>query len=160
MLMMLTVLFALTACNKVADMVQDGLKKEEDTSESQGEEYEETEPADADEEESLEEEQMNDEEEDETSAIDKESSEADEADEKESNDENEKDEEEEIQLGDYEIYLGGEVIEEEDSIMIDGESNLIPGARVVGEVTVGDEEEPDFQMDTSEKVQDDGTFEM
>ena len=67
---------------------------------------------------------------------------------------------EDISLGDYTIYLGGELAEEEDKILIFGESNLIPEARVVGEVFVGDEDEPVYFSDTSEKVQDDGTFYM
>src|SRR5690625_4916828 len=35
-------------------------------------------------------------------------------------------------IGDYDVFLGGEVVETEDTIQIHGESNLIPGARVVG----------------------------
>ena len=39
--------------------------------------------------------------------------------------------------GDYQIYLGGIVTETDDKIIIEGESNLIPGSRVFGEVSVG-----------------------
>ncbi|MBO1004113.1 OmpA family protein [Pseudogracilibacillus auburnensis] len=76
----------------------------------------------------------------------------------------EKEQEEEpiqtVKLGDYEVYIGGEVVEEDGKIIIHGESNLLPGARVVGEVLVGEEEESDFFSDTSEIVQDDGSFYM
>ena len=49
------------------------------------------------------------------------------------------------------------MIETEDKIIINGESNLLPGARIVGEVTAGDDE---FFADTTEIVKDDGTFYM
>lgn len=71
--------------------------------------------------------------------------------------------------GDYNVYLGGEVIETDDKIMIHGESNLIPGSRVVGEVAVGKNvryfinprvEDYDFLADTSELVDEDGNFYM
>ncbi|MEI3604404.1 OmpA family protein [Pseudogracilibacillus sp. SE30717A] len=71
--------------------------------------------------------------------------------------------------GDYDIYIGGEVIETEDKIIIEGESNLIPGSRVVGEVSVGKNvryfinptvKDFDYLADTSEIVNDDGTFYM
>lgn len=62
-----------------------------------------------------------------------------------------------LSLGDYEIYLGGEMVETEDKIIINGESNLLPGARVVGEVSVGDDQ---YFADTTELVKDDGTFYM
>jgi OmpA-OmpF porin, OOP family len=61
------------------------------------------------------------------------------------------------ELGDYYVYLGGEMIETEDSIIIEGESNLLPGARVIGEVSVG---EGQFIADTTEIVQEDGRFDM
>lgn len=64
---------------------------------------------------------------------------------------------EKVALGDYEIYLGGEMTEKDDKIIIEGESNLLPGARVVGQVTVGEDE---YYADTSEIVQDDGRFHM
>src|SRR5699024_4232946 len=71
--------------------------------------------------------------------------------------------------GDYNVYLGGEVIETEDKIIIHGESNLIPGSRVVGEVSVGKNvrhlivpsiKDFEFLADTSEIVEDDGSFYM
>lgn len=61
-------------------------------------------------------------------------------------------------LGDYNVYLGGEMVETEDKIVINGESNLLPGARVIGEVIIGDDEE--VFAHTSELVQDDGSFYM
>lgn len=83
--------------------------------------------------------------------------------------ENEAEEQEEIEeeleetktMGNYDAYIGGEMVEEDGKIIIHGESNLLPGARVVGEVLVGDsEEESEFFSDTSEIVQDDGSFYM
>lgn len=74
-----------------------------------------------------------------------------------------------ISQGDYNVYIGGEVIETDDKIIINGESNLIPGARVVGEVSVGKNiryifhpkvEDVDYLDDTSEIVDDDGSFYM
>src|SRR5690625_2422705 len=71
--------------------------------------------------------------------------------------------------GDYNVYIGGEVIETDDKIIIHGESNLIPGARVVGEVSVGKNvryfinptiKDVDYMADTSEIVDDDGSFYM
>src|SRR5699024_8566938 len=71
--------------------------------------------------------------------------------------------------GDYNVYIGGEIIETDDKIIIHGESNLIPGARVVGEVSVGKNvryiinttiKEVDYLADTSEIVEDDGSFYM
>ncbi|MGM8365959.1 OmpA family protein [Virgibacillus sp. W0181] len=65
-----------------------------------------------------------------------------------------------VELGDYEVFIGGEMIEKEDNIIINGESNLLPGARVIGEVSVGDEEDKQYFADTTEIIQDDGTFHM
>lgn len=65
--------------------------------------------------------------------------------------------EEAVKLGGYDVFIGGEMIETEDKLIIHGESNLLPGARVVGEVTVGEE---DYVADTTEIVEDDGTFYM
>lgn len=62
-----------------------------------------------------------------------------------------------LDIGDYEIYLGGELIEKENVIEIQGESNLIPGSRVVGQVSVGEEE---ILADTTELVDEDGSFSM
>lgn len=70
---------------------------------------------------------------------------------------------------DYNIYIGGEVIETDDKIIIHGESNLIPGSRVVGEVSVGKNvryfirpkvEDYDFLTDTTELVDENGNFYM
>ncbi|WP_231889814.1 OmpA family protein [Oceanobacillus sp. Castelsardo] len=58
-------------------------------------------------------------------------------------------------IGDYHIVLGGEMVETEDAIQIHGKSNLIPGARVIGEVSVGEEE---YFADSTELVQEDGSF--
>lgn len=62
-----------------------------------------------------------------------------------------------LNIGDYEVYLGGEMIEKEDVIEIQGESNLIPGSRVVGQVSVGEE---DILADTTELVEENGAFSM
>ncbi|WP_428911644.1 OmpA family protein [Niallia sp. Krafla_26] len=62
-----------------------------------------------------------------------------------------------VTLGDYNVFLGGEMIETEGKITIKGESNLLPGSRVVGEVLVDDEK---FFADTTEIVQEDGSFTM
>jgi len=71
--------------------------------------------------------------------------------------------------GDFNVYIGGEVIETEDQIIIHGESNLIPGSRVVGEVSVGKNvryfirpsiKDYDYMADTSEIVDEDGNFYM
>lgn len=77
--------------------------------------------------------------------------------------------EETTNQGDYNAYIGGEMIETEDKIIIEGESNLIPGSRVVGEVSVGKNvrhlivpsiKDFDFLADTSEIVDEDGNFYM
>ena len=70
--------------------------------------------------------------------------------------------------GDYEIHLGGEMIETENGIIIEGESNLLPGSYVTGEVKVVEKnvsmylldstEELDFFADETEIVKDDGSF--
>jgi len=70
----------------------------------------------------------------------------------------EEQEEASTELGDYEIDLSGDIKEEEDLFIIEGNSNLLPGSRIVGEVVV-DEGETVFS-DTSELVNDDGTFYM
>lgn len=71
--------------------------------------------------------------------------------------------------GDYQIYLGGIVTETDDKIIIEGESNLIPGSRVFGEVSVGKSvtyflkpqvEDYDFLADTTELVDENGNFYM
>lgn len=66
--------------------------------------------------------------------------------------------EEPTDLGDYNIQFSGDVIEDGDQFMIEGNSNLLPGSRVVGEVIV-DEGETVFS-DTSELVDEDGSFYM
>ncbi|MDY7221510.1 hypothetical protein [Halalkalibacterium halodurans] len=61
-------------------------------------------------------------------------------------------------LGDYHIQFSGEVKEEGNQFIIDGQSNLIPGSRIVGEVIVDDGET--IYSDTSELIKDDGSFYM
>lgn len=61
-------------------------------------------------------------------------------------------------LGDLNIVLAGDIIEEEDRFIIEGKSNLLPGSRVVGEVLVDEGEE--VFSDTTELVDEDGTFHM
>lgn len=65
-------------------------------------------------------------------------------------------EESETELGDFNISFTGEVKEEEDRFIIDGESNLLPDARIIGEVVVDDGET--VFSDTSELIAEDGTF--
>lgn len=60
-------------------------------------------------------------------------------------------------VGDHEAYLGGTVKETKDQIIIEGESNLIPGSRVNGEVYVNEDE---IFSDTTEIVDDKGRFLM
>lgn len=67
-------------------------------------------------------------------------------------------EKKETNLGDYQVDLQGEIQEEEDQFIINGQSNLLPGSRIVGEVVV-DEGETVYS-DTSELVQEDGSFYM
>jgi hypothetical protein len=62
-----------------------------------------------------------------------------------------------VELGNFEIVLGGEVTEEDNKFMIEGSSNLLPGSRVVGEVLVDD---GDIFSSTTELVQEDGKFHM
>ncbi|MCK0471683.1 OmpA family protein [Halalkalibacter sp. APA_J-10(15)] len=68
------------------------------------------------------------------------------------------DEEKRDDIGDYSVYMGGEMLETEDQIIIYGESNLLPGARIFGEILVGDEDDLVFFNDTSEIVQENGEF--
>lgn len=63
-------------------------------------------------------------------------------------------------LGDYHVSFGGNISEEDDKFIIEGESNLLPGSRLVGEVQVENENEIEVFSDTTELVQDDGTFYM
>ncbi len=53
--------------------------------------------------------------------------------------------------------MGGEVKEKDDKILIDGKSNLIEGARVVGKVIVGENE---ILSDSTEVIEKDGSFSM
>lgn len=72
--------------------------------------------------------------------------------------------------GDYEVYITGEMTEEDDKISIEGESNLLPGSKLIGEVSIStdtegylfssDFQEYEYQADTREVVEDDGTFSM
>src|SRR5690625_827361 len=59
--------------------------------------------------------------------------------------------------GSHEVYLGGTVTEKEDKIVIDGESNLIPGSREIGKVIVNEEE---VISDATELVDKKGNFKM
>ena len=60
-------------------------------------------------------------------------------------------------LGDLEVVLGGEVKETEDKILVEGESNLLPGSRVNGAVFVNEDE---MFSESTELVAEDGTFHM
>ncbi|NEU30512.1 hypothetical protein GN156_06905 [bacterium LRH843] len=60
-------------------------------------------------------------------------------------------------LGAHDIHLGGEVIEKKDKIVIEGKSNLLPGARVTGEVFVNEDE---LFAETTELVDKKGNFQM
>lgn len=71
--------------------------------------------------------------------------------------------------GDFHIYIGGEVTETDDKILIEGHSNLIPGSRVVGEVSISKDtnyywaretKEYEYLADTTELVDDNGDFQM
>lgn len=79
------------------------------------------------------------------------------------------DSESDYSQGDYNIYIGGEVTETDDKILIDGNSNLIPGSRVVGEVSVSTDtnyywaretKEYEYLADTTELVDENGDFQM
>lgn len=61
-------------------------------------------------------------------------------------------------LGDYHVVFSGDIEETDNQLIVHGESNLMPGSRLVGEVVV-DEGETVYS-DTSEIVQDDGSFYM
>ncbi|MGM8365958.1 hypothetical protein ACLIBG_10835 [Virgibacillus sp. W0181] len=69
-------------------------------------------------------------------------------------------EEKEAELGDYEVQLDGEVTEQDNTFVIEGKSNLLPGSRLVGEVVVVTEGEKEVFSDTTELVQEDGSFHM
>lgn len=59
--------------------------------------------------------------------------------------------------GDPEVYLGGNVIEKDGQIVVEGESNLKEGSRVIGKVIV---DEDDVLSDTTELVDEKGNFNM
>lgn len=59
--------------------------------------------------------------------------------------------------GSLDVYLGGNVIEKNDSILVEGESNLLENSRLTGEVITNDGE---VLSDTSEVVDKKGDFMM
>ncbi|MEI3604402.1 hypothetical protein SPD48_01740 [Pseudogracilibacillus sp. SE30717A] len=59
--------------------------------------------------------------------------------------------------GSPEVYLGGKVTEKGDKIIVEGESNLIEGSRVIGKVIVNEDE---VLSDTTELVDKKGKFKM
>lgn len=59
--------------------------------------------------------------------------------------------------GDAEVFLGGEVKEKGDKILVDGKSNLKQGSRVTGKIIVGEDE---ILAETTEIVGKDGSFSM
>src|SRR5699024_7781228 len=75
---------------------------------------------------------------------------------------------EDLEQGDYEVYLTGEMIEEDDKIIIEGDSNLLPGSNVIGEVTISsntgsllsDFTEYEYQANATETIEEDGSFKM
>jgi hypothetical protein len=75
----------------------------------------------------------------------------------ENNKESKKESKDKVELGNFDIVLGGEVTEEDDKFIIEGSSNLLPGSRVVGEILVDD---GDIFSSTTELVQEDGKFQM
>lgn len=79
-------------------------------------------------------------------------------DEKEDVKEEEKEEVSASDLGDFDIQFSGDVKEEDESFIIDGESNLLPDTRITGEIVVDDGET--VFADTSELITEDGTFHM
>src|SRR5699024_5449582 len=67
-------------------------------------------------------------------------------------------EEETCELGDYNVDLSGEVIEEDESFIVKGKSNLLPESILTGEVVV-DKGETVFS-EVEVPVEEDGSFEM
>jgi len=61
------------------------------------------------------------------------------------------------EIGDVDVYLGGEVEEKDDVITITGESNLLEGTRLTGEVLVDEDE---VHSETTELVDENGDFTM
>src|SRR5699024_9570769 len=51
------------------------------------------------------------------------------------------DSEQDPSLGDFDVYIGGEMIEAEDKIIIHGESNLLPDSREIGRASCREEVE-------------------
>ncbi|WP_062048988.1 hypothetical protein [Bacillus sp. JCM 19034] len=72
------------------------------------------------------------------------------------NEDSEPESTESASLGDYVIDFSGRVIEEGQTFIIEGQSNLIPGSRLIGEVLV-DEGETVYS-DSTELVDEDGSF--
>lgn len=60
-------------------------------------------------------------------------------------------------LGNMEVHLGGEVIDEGDKIVINGETNLLPESRVTGKVIVNEDE---VLLEATELVDKKGRFKM
>lgn len=60
-------------------------------------------------------------------------------------------------LGDYNVQFAGEIVEEDDSFIINGKSNLLPGSRLVAELWVSEDE---MLSDTTELVDKKGKFQM
>ncbi|SER83424.1 hypothetical protein SAMN04487944_1112 [Gracilibacillus ureilyticus] len=72
----------------------------------------------------------------------------------------EKNEETNADLGDHHVVLGGEITRQDGKFIIEGKSNLLPGSRLVGELLLENEEEDEAFSNTTELVQDDGSFYM
>jgi len=62
------------------------------------------------------------------------------------------------ELGNFVVALSGEIIEEEDTFVVDGDSNLLPGSILTGEVIVDDGETVFSEAES--KVEEDGSFQM
>src|SRR5699024_9325644 len=73
-----------------------------------------------------------------------------------------------FEKGDYEIYLSGEMTEEDDKIIIECESNLLPGSNVIGGVTISsntgsllsDLTEYGYKANATETIEEDGSFKL
>lgn len=59
--------------------------------------------------------------------------------------------------GDYEVFLGGDVLETDDAIIIHGQSNILPKAKIVGRIIINDDQ---IFADTIEIIEEDGSFYM
>lgn len=62
------------------------------------------------------------------------------------------------ELGDFNVKLSGEMTEEEETFVVNGDSNLLPGSILTGEVIVDDGET--IFSETEARVNDDGSFQM